>query len=317
MGRRALFVLACVIASIVIAGEHEYPGYLELEECRQTLIAISNGTQPDPWNFRLGDGRDLKNDLLVRLKDEELLHALSDDAFLLDVVGRRMFIESFWNSHPDKKSLRLDSIMKAVRPMIASILTRRHYRLPPSGTPMSEESIAAQAKLLNVHLQPFSHLYRIDTRAPGEFTGFMPNPQRPSMTLWEHTMNRSTGSGNLVSLTTDADNTALVKAVAVANLPPGIDLSGKQLIKITKDVVIQLYEYSVEGVTGAEIPSWIRANDNTGGGDLSYEREVITGQVPPGAIRRYRTATLTIKANQSPNEVSSRVKFGDWLPIPK
>src|SRR5690606_6797492 len=77
------------------------------------------------------------------------------------------------------------------------------------GRVLSRIEFEKQARLVGLQLETVGEAYRYDNRSPEQLKadgGFLPNPNKPALSLVEHTEKHSTGSGNFVSTTLKEDN---------------------------------------------------------------------------------------------------------------
>jgi len=204
----------------------------------------------------------------------------------------------------------------------ASILLSYARPRPAPGTPFSEEDFRLQARAYGHDVERNVSGARIDARSPDEIAqagGFRPNPNKPSMSLWEHTESGSPGGGNYVSFSTVEGNPGTVTnpyntftgrsylSPTDAEIVQAMDARNISNLRPTREV---LYEYRIRGVDAV-----VRR-----GGNNVEEAEAIARQVDLGQIESVRPIVVirrpymdgTGNVAWTPREAI----FGDWRPMP-
>lgn len=185
------------------------------------------------------------------------------------------------------------------RMAVASVIARAHQPLPHAGEPFSLETLQYQAKILGADISTEQSSFRLDQRPPDQIaqTGFQPNPNKKSMTYWDHLRPDSTGSGNLVSLTLQQGNNSIVGTVLssfistrenvtgfFSNKLESIFVDSQTQKPITTNVVI--YEYAIGEIQGVRTPNEY---------GVGKERELIVPQVSPDQVAYYRAVEVSVK----------------------
>jgi hypothetical protein len=155
--------------------------------------------------------------------------------------------------------------------------------LPPPGVPVTLDEFKFQAGLLGYEVTHHNHLFRVDQRPPSAIRdcgGFLPNPNKPSQSMWEHCKLGSPGGGNFVSTSAAEGNSGILFTRDF----PGTDYMNSTTAEMCNPDIATLrpfrqyiYEYEMEG-------SGVRLCNAA----YDKEVEVVTAGISSNQIRRWR-----------------------------